>query len=48
MYYQPISLSFVEGPDHDFAGRLLEELRHKDKSPIADAGEPKGDTKVNI
>lgn len=48
MYYQPISLSFVEGPDHDFAGRLLEELRHKDKSPIADAGEQKDDTKVNI
>ena len=31
MYYQPISMKFVEGPDLDFVGCLLEEIRHVDK-----------------
>ena len=48
MYYQPIALSFVDGPDHDFAGRLLEEIRYEDKRQVADAEESKADTKVNI
>ena len=30
MYYQPISMKFVEGPDQDFVGRLLEKIRHVD------------------
>ena len=48
MYYQPISLSFVEGPDHDFAGRLLEEIRYEDKRQVADDDESKADSKVNL
>lgn len=31
VYYQPISMTFVEGPDQDFAGRLLDDIRHKEK-----------------
>lgn len=31
MYYQPISLMFVEGPDQDFVGHLLESIRHVDR-----------------
>ena len=31
MYYQPISMKFVEGPDSDFVGCLLEKIRHVDK-----------------
>jgi tetraacyldisaccharide 4'-kinase len=45
MYYQPISMAFVEGPDQDFAGRLLEELRQKDK-PQAEG--QKGDENMNM
>ena len=35
MYYQPISMKFVEGPDQDFVGHLLEELKSKDKGSVA-------------
>ena len=35
MYYQPISMKFVEGPDQDFVGRLLEEIRDVDKEESA-------------
>ena len=31
MYYQPISLMFVDGPDQDFVGHLLESIRHVDR-----------------
>ena len=31
MYYQPISLKFVEGPDQDFLGYLLEGIRNDHK-----------------
>ena len=31
MYYQPISLKFVEGPDQDFLGYILDEIRHEHK-----------------
>jgi tetraacyldisaccharide 4'-kinase len=31
MYYQPISMMFVEGPDQDFVGHLLEDIRHEQK-----------------
>ncbi|MBR4028241.1 MAG: tetraacyldisaccharide 4'-kinase [Alistipes sp.] len=39
MYYQPISITFVEGPDQDFAGRLLKDIRHKEKPVKMDSGE---------
>ena len=35
MYYQPISMKFVEGPDQDFVCHLLEELKSKDKGSVA-------------
>jgi tetraacyldisaccharide 4'-kinase len=42
MYYQPISMTFVDGPDHDFVGRLLEAIRAK-----GDVEGIKGDAEVN-
>lgn len=42
MYYQPISMTFVDGPDHDFVGRLLEAIRAK-----GDVEGIKGDTEEN-
>ena len=35
MYYQPISMRFVEGPDQDFVGHLLEEIRHVDRDDVS-------------
>lgn len=34
MYYQPIELNFIDGPDRDFIGNLIAEIEHKgdDKS----------------
>lgn len=30
MYYQPIEMNFVEGPDRDFIGNLITEIEHKE------------------
>lgn len=35
MYYQPISMMFVEGPDQDFVGHLLEEIRQEDRDNVS-------------
>lgn len=35
MYYQPISLKFVEGPDQDFLGCLIKDIRQVDKEDNA-------------
>jgi tetraacyldisaccharide 4'-kinase len=48
MYYQPISMSFVEGPDQDFAGRLLEEIRHKDRPIKPDTEDDKVSKESNL
>ena len=29
MYYQPISMRFVDGPDHDFVNSLIDEIESK-------------------
>jgi tetraacyldisaccharide 4'-kinase len=34
MYYQPISMVFVEGPDQDFVGHLIEEIRQVDRDNV--------------
>jgi tetraacyldisaccharide 4'-kinase len=28
MYYQPVEMSFIEGPDRDFIGKLVAEIEH--------------------
>lgn len=30
MYYQPIEINFIDGPDRDFIGNLIAEIEHKD------------------
>ncbi|MBR2428676.1 MAG: tetraacyldisaccharide 4'-kinase [Alistipes sp.] len=32
MYYQPVEMSFIEGPDQDFIGKLIDEIEHGDHS----------------
>jgi tetraacyldisaccharide 4'-kinase len=37
MYYQPVEMSIVEGPDSDFIGNLIAEINHKDRDGEAGA-----------
>lgn len=32
MYYQPIDMTFIEGPDRDFIANLIQEIEQKDRS----------------
>ena len=47
MYYQPISMTFVEGPDQDFIGSLLSEIRSGEKREKG-AGGDKNSNNENI
>ncbi|MBO7185581.1 MAG: tetraacyldisaccharide 4'-kinase [Alistipes sp.] len=40
MYYQPINMTLVDGPDQDFVGNLISEIEYKDKRDVQgkDAG----------
>lgn len=41
MYYQPVEMSFIEGPDRDFIGKLVAEIEHgnNDRESAAERGE---------
>lgn len=39
MYYQPIDISFVDGPDQDFIGNLIGEIEYRDKGGTNKRGE---------
>ena len=31
MYYQPIDINFIDGPDRDFIGNLIADIEHKEE-----------------
>lgn len=42
MYYQPISMDFIDGPDQDFVGSLIAEIEYgKDKGKDSKGGDAK-------
>jgi hypothetical protein len=37
MYYQPVEMRFVDGPDRDFIGRLVAEIEHRNDDNVGAA-----------
>lgn len=39
MYYQPIAMRFIDGPDHDFVNSLISEIEYGKKKPKSEGDE---------
>ena len=39
MYYQPIELSLIDGPDRDFIGNLINEINATETNNVGDRDE---------